>query len=177
MAFTPSDYIRTGNLSQQEFVVALSKVTAATSLTGIEYTNIAVSGDKIIGKRESTNQPFKISIDKLYNAYKELDVFSTSSLQYFVSRVQSPSMAILIASKVIAKSSEVNPTVKWNPAISNERQAQVENLRKNILCAHCGKLLHMLKDFDDQQYVTCPRCGGNTKNPYFRESSVSKAMH
>lgn len=177
MSFTPSDYIRTGNLSKQEFVHALSKVTVATSLKGLEYTNITVFGNKIIGERKSTTQPFEISIDKLYDAYKELNVFSTSSLQYFVNRVQSPAMAIMIASKIIAKRSEVNSATKENEEISNKQNEQMDNFRKNILCAHCGKILHMSKDLDGQPYITCTRCGGNTRNPYFREGSVSKAMH
>jgi len=97
MAFGSTYFAKRGDFSKEEFIKAISKINSATSVTGMMYSNIRFENGMIIGMRESTLRPFTIKVDKLYNAYKDLKEFTTLSLKPYVDRVQSPSLAILIA--------------------------------------------------------------------------------
>lgn len=94
--------IKNGNLTYSEFVDSIGQINSATSITGIAYSNIQVTNDKVIGIRESTNKPFSISLKALYDAYCNVLVFTTTDLKPYVDRVQSPSLAILIAIKAVS---------------------------------------------------------------------------
>lgn len=94
-------YRKTGALSKSEFVDTIAKINNAESVTGVKYNNIEVVNGIICGIRESTNEPFSISADALFNAYCKVDVFNTIALKPYVNGVQSPAMAILIATKLI----------------------------------------------------------------------------
>lgn len=106
MAFQSTYYIKNGNWSYYEFCSAIKSVSSAQSVKGINYINLTVENDIIDGVRESTNAPFSISLKRLYEAYCKVSVFSTSSLKPYVDRVQSPSLAILIACGAIVKADE-----------------------------------------------------------------------
>lgn len=94
--------IKNGKLTYSEFVDSIGKINCATSITGIVYSNIQIINDKVSGIRESTNKPFDISLKKLYDAYCNVLVFTTAGLKPYVNRVQSPSLAILIAIKAVS---------------------------------------------------------------------------
>lgn len=100
--FVMSYLIKNGNLTYSEFVDSIGKINRATSITGIVYSNIQIINDKVVGIRESTNKPFDISLKKLYDAYCNVLVFTTAELKSYVDRVQSPSLAILIAIKAVS---------------------------------------------------------------------------
>lgn len=55
-------FIKNGDLNYSEFVEAIKKINSATSITGIDYTDIQVVGDKVVGTRASTNNHFSISL-------------------------------------------------------------------------------------------------------------------
>ena len=99
--FVMSYLIKNGNLTYSEFVDSVCKINCATSITGIVYSNIQVINDKVVGIRESTNKPFGISLNNLYEAYCNVHIFTTAELKPYVDRVQSPSLAILIAIKAV----------------------------------------------------------------------------
>lgn len=94
--------IKNGNLTFSEFVDSIGRINCATSITGIVYSNIQVTNDKVVGIRESTNKPFSISLKGLYDAYCNVTVFTTAELKPYVDRVQSPSLAILVAIKAVS---------------------------------------------------------------------------
>ena len=86
-----------------EFINAIKTIKVAESVSGIVYSNIHVTKDRIIGVRESTNAKFEIPLKNLYDAYCELTAFNTSLLKPYVDRVQSPALAILLACNAIEK--------------------------------------------------------------------------
>lgn len=106
MAFLATYFIKKGDWSFDEFCNAIRLISSAQSVTGINYINLAVEDGKIVGIRESTNAPFSISLKSLYQAYCEVEIFTTGSLKPYVDRTQSPSLAILIASGAIIKADE-----------------------------------------------------------------------
>lgn len=84
-------------LSKDEFIRQLQVVKEAESVQGVTYSHIEIHEKKIQGMRESTQQPFTINMESLYQAYTENDVINTSVLKKYVNnRVQSPAYAILI---------------------------------------------------------------------------------
>ena len=82
-------------ISKVEFIKRIQSIDSATSVKGMKYTSIQVYHNRCTGIRESTNKPFEINLDHLYNAYVSLDGITTTSLREYVARVQSPSLAIL----------------------------------------------------------------------------------
>lgn len=116
MAFSHTYYVKSGTLTYEDFCEAIKKITTATSVTGIVYSSIQVTADSVQGIRESTGAPFSIQLKKLYDAYRYVDVFTTTALKPYVDRVQSPSLAILIACGAISKAGE-EQTLK----IANEK--------------------------------------------------------
>lgn len=110
-----------------EFSNAIKSISSAQSVTGINYTNLTVEDDKIVGVRESTNIPFRISLKRLYDAYCEVRVFTTGSLKPYVDRVQSPSLAILIACGAIVKADESRSS-----SIKEKRKTDMVQTRGNI---------------------------------------------
>ena len=105
-------FIKNGDLNYSEFVEAIKKINSATSITGIDYTDIQVVGDKVVGTRASTNNQFSISLKRLYEAYCNILVFTTADLKPYVNRVQSPSLAILRAINAIKEGDNVQPDLK-----------------------------------------------------------------
>ena len=97
MAFKTTFFARQENFNKDEFIKAIDNISVARSITGVIYTNIRCDNNHITGIRESTHQSFTINLDSLYKAYSELEEFSTTALKPYVNRVQSPSLAILIA--------------------------------------------------------------------------------
>ncbi|WP_282917805.1 hypothetical protein [Porphyromonas macacae] len=89
---------RPNKIDKREFLERLRSIRSATSKTEMRYTSIHIENEKVcIGIRESTGKHFKIIIDRLYNAYYELDweEINTTTLKKYVNGVQSPSWAIL----------------------------------------------------------------------------------
>lgn len=82
-------------ISKDEFIKRLQLITSAKSVTGVKYDNIRIVGNICTGIRTSTQKPFEIYIDRLYEAYLKCSVFTTTSIKPYVNRVQSPSLAIL----------------------------------------------------------------------------------
>lgn len=91
-------------LLKSDFIDLVKGMSSLTSVQGCVYSNIHVINDFIVGKRESTQNEFRINLDKLYEAYVciEYSQLNTSILKDYVDRVQSPSLAIL--KEVYAKS-------------------------------------------------------------------------
>lgn len=83
-------------ISKQEFIDRIKTIHSAISVRGIKYSNIQLCGLVCKGIRDSTNKPFQISLDKLYEAYKKLDVINTTTLKSDIKGVQSPALAILM---------------------------------------------------------------------------------
>ena len=88
------------NISFEDFRKIIKSINKAKSVNGKTY-EFKVENDKIIGIRHSTMEPFKISLNNLYEAYTNLNEFSTTVLKDFVDRVQSPSLAILKEANLI----------------------------------------------------------------------------
>ena len=86
-------------MSKGEFIKKVGDLKQVVSVTGINYVNLSVAGSMCYGKRESTNNPFEVDLDKLYKAYSDCDVseLNTTKLKKYVDRVQSPALAILKA--------------------------------------------------------------------------------
>ena len=84
-------------ISKKEFLRRIHEIRSAISVTGKRYSNIYVNKEEKIctGIREESGEPFKIQLDKLFEAYQNLDVINTATLKEYVDRVQSPSFAIL----------------------------------------------------------------------------------
>ena len=94
-------YRKNGRFSKAEFIDSIRKVTEVESIRGAKYLNIKLTDNTISGFRDSTKGSFDIDVNSLYTAYTQLDTFTTTSLKRFVSGVQSPSLAILIAANLI----------------------------------------------------------------------------
>lgn len=85
-------------LSKANFVDLIKGLSTLISVTGNVYSNIHVVGELIMGERDSTQKTFEIEIDKLYDAYVNIEYsrLNTVTLKKYVNnRVQSPSLAIL----------------------------------------------------------------------------------
>lgn len=144
MAFKTTYFTKSHNFNKEEFTEAISKINTATSISGIVYTNIRCDNNLITGIRESTERPFSIKIDSLYKAYKELYVFSTSTLKRYVDRVQSPSMAILIAIGAIVEETLTDEEYAKRQAIKQttyEDKPGMSNLVKFFIGLTIGGVL------------------------------------
>lgn len=85
-------------LSKEEFFAKIRTIEEATSVNGICYSDICVSGKFITGTRNSTGNDFRIDAEELYKAYLNCDRINTNILKdYITGQVQSPAYAILIA--------------------------------------------------------------------------------
>lgn len=86
-------------LNKTEFVSQINGLKQATSAHGVLYTDIKITGGTIYGIRQSTKKEFKTKLDKLYEAYIDIEPqhLTTTALKPYVDRVQSPSLAILKA--------------------------------------------------------------------------------
>ena len=85
-------------ISKKEFLTRLGQVKTAVSVRdNVVYSSIEVEGNKCSGSREYPHEGFIIYVDKLYQAYCELETINTTSLRkYIKTRAQSPALAILI---------------------------------------------------------------------------------
>lgn len=89
-------------LSKEQFTELLQTVKEATSVGGVHYSQIKVSGNKITGRRDTTKEQFNINIDALYDAYKENEHINTNVLKkYIKNRAQSPGYAILLKMGIV----------------------------------------------------------------------------
>lgn len=95
------NFKRTEDLTKSEFIDAIKKINNAESVTGVKYSNIEVVNGTIYGIRESTSEPFRISVNALYNALMNVDEINVTTLKPFVNSVQSPALAILIAAHLV----------------------------------------------------------------------------
>ena len=84
-------------ISKEEFLRRISEVHSAESITGRKYLNIHTDKERRIctGIRQATKKPFTIRLDRLFEAYYQLDEISIATLKEYVDRGQSPSLAIL----------------------------------------------------------------------------------
>lgn len=87
-------------IDKKEFIEIISKIHSAESEQGKVYSSIAVHGSVCSGIRESTGNPFKIDLDKLYEAYRISHKLRTLIFKAYVGKVQSPSYAILKAANL-----------------------------------------------------------------------------
>lgn len=175
MAFNNKTFRKNGELSKTEFVDAITKINNAESVTGVKYNSIDVVNGIICGIRESTNEPFSINADALYNAYCELDIFNTTALKPYVNRVQSPAMAILIASKLISpietetkgiSQKTVTPQSKINASTHNPSG---KKRKRGTNCPFCHNYVSIPQEQDQFADVTCPYCGNLVHNPNYAE--------
>ncbi len=144
MAFKTKYFTKQGNLSKDEFTKAIANISIAKSITGVIYTNIRCENNHITGVRESTQQPFTINLDSLYKAYHELKEFSTTALKPYVNRVQSPSMAILIAigavnEETLSDEEYARRQVKKIPII--EEKTGISGLAKFVIAFIIGGII------------------------------------
>lgn len=81
----------------EDFRNAIANVSEAYSLfDDAPYTGITIAGDNIIGRRETTDDPFEINLAELFEAQQKLDLISLSTLKLFITTsAVSPAMAIL----------------------------------------------------------------------------------
>lgn len=81
----------------EDFRNAIANVSEAYSLfDDASYTRITIAGDNIIGRRETTDDPFEINLTELFEAQRKLDLISLSTLKLFITTsAASPAMAIL----------------------------------------------------------------------------------
>lgn len=85
-------------LSKEQFYAKIRNVEEATSVNGVHYSDICLSGNMITGVRDTTKKVFKVNADELYKAYSECTVLNTNILKGYIStRAQSPALAILQA--------------------------------------------------------------------------------
>lgn len=175
MAFNNKTFRKNGELSKTAFVDAIAKINNAESVTGVKYNSIDVVNGIICGIRESTNEPFSISADALYNAYCELDIFNTTALKPYVNRVQSPAMAILIASKLVtpieAETTAKNPkvvTTQAKTSMSTQTPSGKKRIR-GVNCPFCHNYVSIPKEQDQFENVTCPYCSNLVQNPNYAE--------
>lgn len=173
MAFSTVTYIKSGNLSSDEFRAAIESIDTATSVTGILYSQIKVTGDTIVGVRDTTKAPFRISLSKLYSAYTNENIFSTSSLKPYVDRVQSPSLAILKeigaieGSSASGKESTQQSNVKKSCNVDVECKADstIQNTKKEKSINNFVKLLISIGIF-----VICYCIYANSGDPTYVEN-------
>lgn len=88
-------------ISRKDFLKAIEQIHSTKSVSGVVYSSIRVNGFLCKGIRESTQKEFRIDLDKLYQAYSELDIINTVTLKQYVDRVQSPALAILKTAEII----------------------------------------------------------------------------
>lgn len=177
MAFNNKTYRKNGKLSKTEFIDAIAKINNAESITGVKYNNIDVVNGIICGIRESTDEPFSISVDALYNAYSELDVFNTSALKPYVNRVQSPAMAILIEAKLVSPTENETRAISQKP-VTPQAKTNVttqapsgKKRRRGANCPFCHNYVSIPQDQDQFPDITCPYCGNLVHNPNYSEKS------
>lgn len=135
-SFGTTHYIKNENFSKEDFFKAISEINSAKSVTGIAYANIKYENEVISGIRESTSEPFSIIGDNLYKAYLDLNEFTTTSLKPYVNRVQSPSLAILIAVGAIKEEAFTPEEIakrKKRVKSETENKKRLSDLKKALL--------------------------------------------
>lgn len=80
-------------MNKTQFKQRIGKIQTAVSKEGKLYFNIKVENGYCIGEGNDREKPFKIKIDKLYEAYRKLNITPTN-LKCFVNGNQSPAYAI-----------------------------------------------------------------------------------
>lgn len=83
-------------MKKDQFLQKLSNIKDATSVKGVKYRNIKITGTNIQFIREKKSKPESISIDELYEFHSSGKPINTVVAKNYISgRVQSPSVAIL----------------------------------------------------------------------------------
>lgn len=86
-------------MEKNEFISKIRNLGTVESVTGIIYRIDSVNDKYIVGTRLSTHNEFKIETDGLYQAYcdisKEIIPMTTPALRDYVTRTQSPALAII----------------------------------------------------------------------------------
>lgn len=83
-------------MRKDQFLQKLSNIKDATSVTGVKYRNIRITGANIHFIREKKSKPESISIDELYKFHSSgMPINTVVARNYISGRVQSPSVAIL----------------------------------------------------------------------------------
>lgn len=174
MAFNNKTYKKTHSATRTEFIDAIKGVNKAESVTGVQYTNIELVNGIICGIRESTNEPFSISVDSLYKAFCEIDKFTATALKPYVNRVQSPALAVLISSRlIIPNETEAQPKEgqKEEPKKENTNTSSASPKKRkhisSVNCGVCGKPVFISRDSDKYESLTCPNCGNYIYNPNY----------
>lgn len=173
MAFNNITYKKNHSVNKTEFIDAIKVIDKSVSVTGVQYINIELVNGIICGIRESTKEPFSISLDSLYQAFCEIDKFTATALKPYVNRVQSPALAILISSKLIipneieAKPKEAEKaTVNDNPS-NNSSPLRAKRHISSVNCGVCGKPVFITRENDIHESLTCPNCGNYVYNPNY----------
>lgn len=139
------------SLSYNEFVSILSKVTRATSVTGLEYYDIRIIDNLICGKR-GIGTSFQINLASLYNAYLDLPLINTTTLKPYVGGVQSPALAILMEANLVKNPAQddfvLNDRENIKPTIYNEKATNGKSKSNNkkfyvivLLCVVLGLVI------------------------------------
>ncbi|MGV0939812.1 hypothetical protein [Empedobacter sp. ULE_I140] len=83
-------------MKKDQFLQKLSNINEATSVTGVKYRDIKITGTNIQFIREKKSKPESISIDELYEFHSSgMPINTVVARSYISGRVQSPSVAIL----------------------------------------------------------------------------------
>lgn len=88
-------------LNKTQFIEKISCIkTPVYSITRkASYSNLQISENSMLFKRNNTGKYWQINLDELFEAYRNLDNINTKSIQQIVTgRVYSPACAFLIAS-------------------------------------------------------------------------------
>lgn len=185
MAFNTKTYKKTHSVTKTEFIDAIKGINKAESVTGVKYINIELVNGIICGIRESTKEPFGISVDSLFQAFCDIDKFTATALKPYVNRVQSPALAVLISSNLVIpneieekpKEGKKEETIKENTTNIIATPKKKRHI-SSVNCGVCGKPLFISRDSDKDESLTCPNCGNYVYNPNyvnpFPESKKSK---
>ncbi len=97
-------YIKTNpNIKYLSFFNLAKEVKFFASLTGKEYEVIHIEGSKLSFVRISTNKPWKMDLNGVYQAYLELTDFKTINFKPYVKRTHSPALGLLLHLGLLVK--------------------------------------------------------------------------
>ncbi len=88
-------------MNKKLFEHKICQIQTATSKTGKPYFNIKVENGYCIGEGNDREKPFKVKLDKLYEALCHFKEITPTKLKPYVNGNQSPAYAILKEAKLI----------------------------------------------------------------------------
>lgn len=84
-----------------DFISNIKKLETVESVSGVVYRIHTVNDKYVIGTRLSTLNDFQIETDGLFRAYNDISAgktsLTTTALRDYVSRTQSPALAIIMS--------------------------------------------------------------------------------